>query len=121
MSQKQIYVAVLHQDGDVLLMYIPDTLEALQEQVGGYIEIVPSFCGQPGLIDIVNEESIYRVNQHINVTVPLYFGNIVIARADGENIVGLSYHDLQVLLPKIGRGGLIDDEQIPGASTAPGP
>lgn len=114
MSYKKIVVAVLKQDGDVLLAIIPDTLDALQELVGGYIEVVPSFCGQPGLIDIVNEEGMLLVGQHLNLTLPQYVGNVVIAREDGEEIVGLTYKDLQILLPKIGLGGLIDGEQLSG-------
>ena len=121
MSYKKIVVAVLLQDGDVLLTIIPDTLKTLQELVGGHIEVVPSFCGRPGLIDIVNADGIHTAFQHINRTLPKYVGNVVIAREDGEEIVGLTYKDLLMLLPKTGLGGLIDDEQIPGASTAPGP
>lgn len=70
---------------------IPNTLEALQELVGGYIETVTL---APGLVGIVNEEGFildlpYNMDLHGN---PI-FGTLVIA-----GVVGEEFYDVPAVL-----------------------
>ena len=104
MKNENILVAVLDQDGAVHLETIPNTLEALQTLVGGYIEIVPSvvrYC-DGGLVDIVNEEG--RVmGLGTNKRLPEYVGTVVIAGAAGDELLGLKAHELMMIGMELGR------------------
>ena len=118
--QRKLTVAVLIKDGNVRLEQIPYTLQALQKIVGGYIETVPSITGGANLVDIVNDEGLL-LGLKANPTFPQYVGNVVIAAVKGDRFRSLTYLDLQCILPKIGIGGVLDEQLLQGASKAAGP
>lgn len=61
---------------------IPNKLEALQSEVGGYIECVP-FDGEN--VIICNEEGkLMGLDPNITIDGELYVGTILIAGTDGE-------------------------------------
>ena len=61
---------------------IPNTLEALQAEVEGYIEVVPIY---DDLVAIVNEEGLLK-GMPLNIRVRGYhlFGPVILAGVDGE-------------------------------------
>ena len=118
--QRKLTVAVLYQDGTVRLEQIPDTLQALQKLVGGYIEAVPSITGGANLVDIVNDAGLL-LGLKANPTFPQYVGNVIIAAVKGDRFRSLTYLDLHLILPKIGIGGVLDEQLLQGASKAAGP
>lgn len=65
------------------LIVIPNTLEALQEIVGGYIEV---FRAEKDLLVICNEEG--RINAlpfNTRIAGEFFFGNIILCGIDGED------------------------------------
>lgn len=101
------YVIELKTSGEIIKKSVRNdyklTLEDLQRAVGGYIETVGvtgDFAGRKILL-IVNEEGVIRsleFNAHATslVDYPI-FGNCVVVRADGEELVPLDKEDVQNL------------------------
>ena len=104
MKNNNILVAVLDQDGAVHLETIPNTLEALQDLVEGYIEIVPSAVMDcdGGLVDIVNEEG-QLLGLGTNKRLPEYMGTVVIAGTVGDELRGLTDCELFEIGMELGR------------------
>lgn len=75
---------------------VPNTLEALQMLVDGFIETAPArpLRGLPtDIICIVNEEG-EIIGLPTNPLVPEYAGDVVFVRTDGEEFTGLSAKDM---------------------------
>lgn len=73
---------------------IDNTLESLQNEVGGYIEICR--LDNNGLVAIVDEEGVIK-ELPANAYIPNYGvirGNIVIAKDDGEDFTSLNDDDI---------------------------
>lgn len=66
---------------DPKLVEIENTLEALQEAVGGYIECVPAF---EDAVIICNEEGLIRALEPQKVLGQFFFGDVLIVGVDGE-------------------------------------
>lgn len=101
------YVIELKTNGEIIKKSVRNdyklTLGYLQRAVGGYIETVGvtgDFAGRKILL-IVNEEGVIRgleFNAHATslVDYPI-FGNCVVVRADGEELLPLEEEDVQNL------------------------
>ena len=75
---------------------IDNTLEVLQKEIGGYIQVCYI---DNGLIAIVDEEGKLK-DLPMNAYIPNYGvinGNIVFARDDGEDFTSLTDEDIEML------------------------
>lgn len=78
---------------------IDNTLEVLQKEVGGYIELCYWPVFGEGIIGIVNEEGVIK-DLPLNAVIPNYGvirGNIVFARDNGEDFTSLTDEDIEML------------------------
>lgn len=78
------------------LVEIENTLEALQAEVGGYIEVV-TVC--PGLALILKEEegAINSSPLNLNIRCHQFFGTVLLCGVDGYEFTDLSLYDLNIL------------------------
>lgn len=89
--------------GEPRVRSIPDTLEALQELVGGYIEVVRCF-GDDQLLLIVNEEGmINNLDAHlITADYGVIVGDVVVVADDGEgDFRGLADDEIAYAMKKL--------------------
>lgn len=90
-------VLVARTDETIHYMHsVPNTLEALQMLVDGFIETAPArlLRGCPtDIICIVNEEG-EIIGLPMNPLVPEYAGDVVFVRTNGEEFAGLSTEDM---------------------------
>lgn len=88
MKDKQIRVIVKTVDGDWEIKTIDNTLKALQQIVGGYIEVASIY---PWLVVVCDEEGIVK-GKPINVILnrPI-FGDFLIAKTQEDEFVSLTY------------------------------
>ncbi len=89
---------------------IDNTLEALQEAVGGYIEVVP-VPNSPGVVYICNEEGKLR-GYAPNVLIPgdVICGTVLVAGVDGEEFCSLSDETVEAMR-QFGFSGLTEEKQ----------
>lgn len=84
--------------GDINLVDIPNTLEALQEAVGGYIEVksIPSLV-QFNILLIVNEEGLLKqLPPNENLYPFFYVGNVLVVGEDGDEFTDLTDKQVQI-------------------------
>lgn len=94
MEKLKVYKLEPNKPGYVKEIY--NTLETLQKEVGGYIELCQ--LGN-GLIAIVDEEGVIK-DLPANAYIPNYGvirGNIVFVRDDGEDFTSLTDEDIEKL------------------------
>lgn len=94
MHQEQIKAVIVKSDGDARLVTLPNTLAALQNAVGGYIETL-DIGGH--VLAIVNEEGVIS-GLPVNVGFPHFRGDIVLLSSEGDEFIGLT--DRQVAIVK---------------------
>lgn len=79
---------------------INNTLETLQSEIGGYIQV----CYLPnGLVAIVDEEGLIK-DLPQNMYLPMYgmiYGNILFARCGDEDFEGLTDDDIKKLQKEV--------------------
>ena len=97
---------------------IPNTLDALQEIVGGYIEIpyISDNLGEYNIDIIINEEGkfiggmnkeIAVVDKSTNKVLDIIFGNCIFASTDEDGYtIGLTEEQISIV-EKLLRGGII--------------
>lgn len=90
----KIIKCVFQRPGDLSkVLCIPNTLEAFQQLVGGYIETLtlPS-----GFVIIMNEEGRFiGLQPNIISYAGVIVGNVVITKAEGEDFVSLTPEQIQ--------------------------
>ena len=75
------------------VLYIPNTLEAFQQLVGGYIETLTL---PDGFVIICNWEGRYLgLQPNVNTYAGVIVGNIIITKAEGEGFVSLTPDQVQ--------------------------
>ena len=86
--------AVIQRPGQISqIITIPNTLEALQQLVGGYIETLTL---PDGFVIICNEEGRYLgLQPNVNTYAGVIVGNIIITKAEGEDFASLTPEQLQ--------------------------
>jgi hypothetical protein len=85
---------VLQRPGHISeVVAIPNTLEALQQLVGGYIEPLTL---PDGFVIICNGEGRYLgLQPNVNTYAGVIVGNVVITKAEGEGFVSLTPEQIQ--------------------------
>lgn len=78
--------------GPAVISFIDNTLKAMQEVVGGYIETV----SYGNYVVVCNEEGVLK-GLPVNSSMPQFVGDIFITRADGENFTDLSVTDADII------------------------
>ena len=84
------------ESGDVQIQNIPNTLEDLQELVGGYIEpCAPVELRERGIEMLCNEEGLLRQLEPNNNLYPFFYvGQCVLVGIGDEDFVSLSYNQM---------------------------
>lgn len=67
---------------------IPNTLEALQAEVGGYIEVAPLITQARNVAVICNEEGRF-IGLRTNNWIPQLLGDVIVVGVDGEEFCSL--------------------------------
>lgn len=88
-----IRIAIIDPRGVVSIEIIPNTLQAMQHIVGGYIETVTR---PDGLIIVCNEEGRLQ-NLPVNRFMPNFVGTIFIVRSEGEDFASITDNDIEEL------------------------
>lgn len=107
MKEENIKVIIIEPNKTPYVKEIPNTLEAKQEIVGGYIECVPSNFSEKNSYDlIVNEEGKIMGlpwNRYVYDKQDILFGNIILAKLDEleENYVSIADTEIEFLLNQI--------------------
>ena len=93
---KKLLVVVKEPGKRAVQKVIPNTLEAFQEEVGGYIETVRVTSD---VLAIVNEEGrLMGLPENFSGLV----GNVVLCSDDGEEFAGLDQHTADMLVEVLG-------------------
>ena len=102
MKERQIMVVIKEPGKPAAVDPLFDnTLEALQDAVGGYIE---TFTLPSGIVLICNEEGkLHRLPYNVRVCGCDFVGVVIVCRASGDEFGSLKAQDIPKLLDILGR------------------
>ena len=79
---------------------IPNTLESLQSEVGGYIEVVSVGSG---ILMVLNEEGKFNGSEaNFNLGYDMIMGNVIFVKSDGEEFGGLDEEEIEAVIEWLG-------------------
>lgn len=94
----QVIIKKPNEDAKIVCDF-ENTLENLQETVGGYIEVVPLIRGKEKWLVILNEEGKFKdLKPNIMWYSDVIMGDIIVVRADGEEFGSLDNEDLSYII-----------------------
>lgn len=90
----ELIKCILQRPGELSqIITIPNTLEAIKQLVGGYIETLTL---PDGFVIICNEEGRYLgLQPNVNTYADVIVENIIITKAEGEDFVSLTPEQIQ--------------------------
>lgn len=97
MKQETITVVRKKAGEDAEVVTIPNTLESLQAEVGGYIEVLPVGSG---ILMILNEEGKFlpECKPNFNFYSDVIMGNVIFVKSEGEEFAGLDKAESDAVL-----------------------